>query len=388
MADFRTNWSYVNASEIPVSEPVSIQNKEWASDATVDRIRDPNARTGGVQPRSNGWGDEIPFGSEHNFSFRRLSLLLSELEGRGVLGWSAITDYIPPALVWGSDGVLYTALLASGPSSTPRDPVSEPTYWVIFGETPAGRAGEIITVATESAPSGTLLCNGAVYNSIDYPNLYTAIANIYGGVAPDTFAVPDYRGYFLRGSGGSTTSVDPGADVTVTGEILPGELNRIYNISDYTNLETGSAVTAVSGTGLIAIGSKISSINYADGTVATYPLVIQTPDYLLMDTAATVAGTVTLTFSNREDRGDGTRGDAVGTIQASGIETHQHPVIWGQKTVGESLDTTTAEWLLHGNEPALVEMTPFSIEVNGTMRRYGGAETKAVNRSVLYCIKY
>lgn len=389
MADFRKNWSYTNESGVPVTEPVSVQNKDWARSAPVERIKDPNARTGGVQPRTNGWLDEIPFGSEHNFSFRRLSLLLSELEGRGVMGWSAITDYIPPALVWGSNGVLYTALLASGPSSTPRDPISEPAYWVPFGVIPS-QAGEILAVATETAPTGTLLCNGAVYNSIDYPNLYAAIGNIYGGVLPTTFAVPDYRGYFLRGAGGSANSVDPGSDVTITGEILTTNLNVIGNVSDFTNLEKGAVLTAVSGVGLIAVGSKISLIGSDPNWYTLYQEVNQGPYYIIMDTDATIPGTVTLTFSNRQDRGDGTAGDAVGTIQASGIGKHQHSLIYGYKEIGESLNQTAAQWPLHGSEPLpVLNMDPFGIEPNGTMNYFqGGAETKAVNRSVLYCIKY
>lgn len=46
--------------------------------------------------------------------------------------WSNSIDYSLPYIVFGSDGNAYQALLASGPSTTPRDPVSSPTYWKPF----------------------------------------------------------------------------------------------------------------------------------------------------------------------------------------------------------------------------------------------------------------
>lgn len=57
------------------------------------------------------------------------------------------------------------------------------------------------------APKHTLACDGAIYNIVDYPHLSQWIKeqygkyNQFGGDGVDTFAVPDLRGEFLRGSG-------------------------------------------------------------------------------------------------------------------------------------------------------------------------------------------
>jgi microcystin-dependent protein len=56
-------------------------------------------------------------------------------------------------------------------------------------------------VATmSSAPSGWLICNGALVSRATYTALFAAIGTIFGagdGVA--TFALPDLRGEFVRG---------------------------------------------------------------------------------------------------------------------------------------------------------------------------------------------
>ena len=68
-----------------------------------------------------------------------------------------------------------------------------------------------------------IACDGASYSTEEYPELFAVIGRIYGGVEADvdieangdvdveiegTFCVPDYRGYFLRGTD-YTENVDP-----------------------------------------------------------------------------------------------------------------------------------------------------------------------------------
>lgn len=82
--------------------------------------------------------------------------------------------------------------------------------------------GQVITMSGNLAPQGTLACDGTVYNIEDYPDLanyYEASQgskNFYGGDGTTTFAVPDYRGEFLRGAGtNSHTNQGNGANVGV-----------------------------------------------------------------------------------------------------------------------------------------------------------------------------
>ena len=66
--------------------------------------------------------------------------------------------------------------------------------------------GTIISYMGINAPSGYLACNGAVYNISQYPELSNHFNNnfgnagYFGGNGTSTFAVPDLRGEFLRGT--------------------------------------------------------------------------------------------------------------------------------------------------------------------------------------------
>ena len=74
-----------------------------------------------------------------------------------------------------------------------------------IGNNPSGTI--ISYIAGNEAPKGYLLCDGSVYNINDYPTLAESIKNgfgtynYYGGDGTTTFAVPDLRGEFLRGTG-------------------------------------------------------------------------------------------------------------------------------------------------------------------------------------------
>jgi microcystin-dependent protein len=64
--------------------------------------------------------------------------------------------------------------------------------------------GAIVPFAANSAPSGWVLCNGALYGrtALDpspQPNLFGVIGTTYGFTTISNFAVPDLRGVFVRG---------------------------------------------------------------------------------------------------------------------------------------------------------------------------------------------
>jgi microcystin-dependent protein len=60
--------------------------------------------------------------------------------------------------------------------------------------------GTVISVATSSAPTGYLKCNGAAVSRSTYAALFAAISTQYGaGDGSTTFNVPDLRGEFIRG---------------------------------------------------------------------------------------------------------------------------------------------------------------------------------------------
>lgn len=67
--------------------------------------------------------------------------------------------------------------------------------------------GTVISVMGKTAPANYLACDGSIVNIADYPILADYFMaqfgskNYFGGDGTTTFAVPDLRGEFLRGSG-------------------------------------------------------------------------------------------------------------------------------------------------------------------------------------------
>jgi microcystin-dependent protein len=80
--------------------------------------------------------------------------------------------------------------------------------------------GTVISFFGLTAPTGYLSCDGTVYNIADYSALADHINtqfgsyNYFGGDGTTTFAVPDLRGEFLRGTGtNSHTGQGSGSNV-------------------------------------------------------------------------------------------------------------------------------------------------------------------------------
>src|SRR5262249_46394862 len=65
-----------------------------------------------------------------------------------------------------------------------------------------GFGGDAIAVAVREqlVSQGWLLCDGSLFAVSDYPGLAALIGSRYGGDGTTTFAVPDLRGLFVRGT--------------------------------------------------------------------------------------------------------------------------------------------------------------------------------------------
>ena len=82
--------------------------------------------------------------------------------------------------------------------------------------------GSVLPYMGMNAPENYLICDGSVYNIVDYQKLADHIKNnfgsynYFGGDGETTFAVPDLRGEFLRGAGtNSHANQGSGANVGV-----------------------------------------------------------------------------------------------------------------------------------------------------------------------------
>lgn len=70
-----------------------------------------------------------------------------------------------------------------------------------------GDIGFIYPYAGETIPEGYLLCDGSAISRTEYPELFEAIGVVWGeGDGTTTFNIPDLRGYFLRGTGGTNAA--------------------------------------------------------------------------------------------------------------------------------------------------------------------------------------
>lgn len=74
----------------------------------------------------------------------------------------------------------------------------------------AARIGTIFFVADDTAPEGSLICDGRPLSRTTYAALFAKLGTTYGaGDGSTTFQLPDYRGEFLRGWDGGR-GVDAG----------------------------------------------------------------------------------------------------------------------------------------------------------------------------------
>ena len=76
-------------------------------------------------------------------------------------------------------------------------------------------------------PDGFLLCNGAAVSRSAYAALYNCLGTTYGaGNGSTTFNIPDLRGAFLRGSGGSAAAL--GTKQNSAAPNIRGQVNWIF----------------------------------------------------------------------------------------------------------------------------------------------------------------
>lgn len=142
--------------------------------------------------------------------------------------------------------------------------------------------GHILTYMGTKSPAHYLVCDGAEYNITDYPLLAQhiidnfEIVNYFGGDGETTFAVPDLRGEFLRGSGTATRNTGSGAEVgehqEPTWHIHFYTSGTASNLQHYLAPGSSSNLNAdkinTGATALTGYGMTVSSFN--SGTYHSY----------------------------------------------------------------------------------------------------------------------
>ena len=82
--------------------------------------------------------------------------------------------------------------------------------------------GSIIMVMSQNVPPYSLLCNGNLYSTVTYPDLFAVIGYAYGGSGTQ-FAVPNFESYFPVGGNSNVNGV-PVSNI-MTGNGQPTALN-------------------------------------------------------------------------------------------------------------------------------------------------------------------
>lgn len=140
--------------------------------------------------------------------------------------------------------------------------------------------GTVISVMGNTAPANYLVCDGTVYNIADYQELANYFeeqfdaSNFFGGDGVTTFAIPDLRGEFLRGTGtnghsgqGSGSNVGIHQDGTRHPHVYTTEGNIIARKQ---NASTGISVASPDSVTTSGTYAKVASTNGTSTSTAIY----------------------------------------------------------------------------------------------------------------------
>jgi microcystin-dependent protein len=101
--------------------------------------------------------------------------------------------------------------------------------------------GAVLPFAMNVVPSGWLAANGAAVSRTTYASLFAAIGTLYGvGNGSTTFALPDLRGYFVRGSGTNADGTAAGTFGAKQADAFQGHRHEAEQTSTFAG-PTGTA---------------------------------------------------------------------------------------------------------------------------------------------------
>lgn len=141
--------------------------------------------------------------------------------------------------------------------------------------------GHVISIMSNKAPTHYLICDGSEYNIIDYPYLAEHFKtefgsiNYFGGDGITTFAVPDLRGEFLRGTGtnshanqGSGAAVGEHQDAT---EELDTAYSTKYNYRQMVGIRSEVEYETAKNVDSYILNADSGFLNEKLGTFASSP---------------------------------------------------------------------------------------------------------------------
>lgn len=121
--------------------------------------------------------------------------------------------------------------------------------------------GEVFWFASETPPSGCLVCDGSLYDTGDYPLLFSILGYGWGGTGSN-FAVPDLRGRFIRGLNTGDSIADIGGEEThsLTVAEMPNHTHEYDRGASAGGVPTVSVATVARKTGVLQTDSSGSGL--------------------------------------------------------------------------------------------------------------------------------
>jgi len=269
-------------------------------------------------------------------------------------------------------------------------------------------AGTVIEWATETPPDGWLERDKAIHTPSSFPRLFAAIGASYGSYYATATVLTDVVTVTNKNDGVVTDAAagTSGFTVTVTQQgtaVLP-EIFTVETVAG-SSITTGSYFTFSTAAGGIEpaadwavvllkdnigilpalIGKSyvvvhIDSINTAEEVAAKINAVMNPVGFVVGDMRGFFARTwnhgntgegVDPDAATRIDRGDGTVGDNIGTVQSDEFKSHNHSTAaFADFTYGAGTSTRSS---------------PLGTTTTGAT---GGSETRPKNRYVMKIIKY
>lgn len=120
--------------------------------------------------------------------------------------------------------------------------------------------GCVVWCAGNITPAGTLYCDGSAVSRTTYTELFSAIGTTYGaGDGSTTFNLPDLRGQFVRGTGGSAAALG-----TAQGDTIREMTGTFQNIAyQIVEISSGNFGIEIEPTGVFKQQTGLGGVAYA-----------------------------------------------------------------------------------------------------------------------------
>jgi microcystin-dependent protein len=139
---------------------------------------------------------------------------------------------------------------------------------IVSGGVPAGA---VLPFAMNTAPAGWLAADGDEVSRTDYAALFSAVGTTYGaGDGSTTFALPDLRGYFVRGSGTNGDGTAAGTFGAKQPDALQGHHHQLgTTAATVRSTQAGSSNATAAATATQGLLVDRAGAVIADGTNGT-----------------------------------------------------------------------------------------------------------------------